>query len=148
MSEELKEKVLMSRINKAGERLSKNKVLQSLTGEAHFREELHQLKPEFEGAYDELSKMYNHKKWEVMKKMRALGVLVFIAKIVFGVLTLVELFYISEYDSSLPIVLAIAFGTLTLLLWFVGSVISRYNEKFDIIETGIDINEMEQMGNK
>lgn len=148
MSEELKEKVLRDRINKAGERLSKNKVLQSLTGEARFKEELRQLKPEFEEAHGELSKMYNHKEWEITKRIRALGILVFIAKIVFSILTVVELFYIGEYNSSLPIVLTIAFGTLATLLWFAGSVISRYNGKIEIVKTGIEIDEMEQMSKK
>ena len=148
MSEELKNKVLGSRINEASERLSKNEIPQSLKGEAYFKEMLRQLKPEFEEAHGELSKMYNHREWEIIKKLNSFEVLVFIAKIIFSILTIVELFYAGEYNSNLPIVLAIAFGTLAVIFWFAGSVINSYNEKVEIVKTGIEIDEMEQGGKK
>lgn len=146
MSEELKNRVLAHRINKALPGLSKIREDKSLRGMDFFKVEMRQLKPEFEEAKNELNEMFFKKETEIIPAVKRLNKFLFIAKITFGLLALNELSYIGKNDGTLAPVLAVAFGVIAVFLFLLGRTVSLYCEKVEVGETILEIDEMQNIG--
>jgi len=131
-------------------KLDENKKLQALSGEAYADEYVRLLQPAREEGLKELKQMYRKKERDIsyiwLPKVAKILSVVFIG---FFALTIWELIVLLDYGSGLPVVLAIAFGLLSLGFWSLSKFASVHAEKQNIMEAIAEmLGEMKKYSNK